>query len=112
MDSSVGLLDILSLKVISIFEPKSIWVELGCGETETTSGGAVSAGPPGGIPSLAQCVENRIKRTETMPTDFFDSIDSVHRSLVSLKQEITSSPRMLLHAFQLFLQLRIIRIQL
>jgi len=72
IDSSVGFSDILSLKVISIFEFKSTLVESGLGETEITSGGAVSSGPPGGIPSLAQCKESKIKKSEVNPIDFFD----------------------------------------
>jgi len=72
IDSSVGFSDILSLKVISILEFKSTLVESDLGETEITSGGAVSTGPPGGIPSLAQCKETKIKKIEVNPIDFFD----------------------------------------
>ena len=76
IDSSVGLFDILSLKVISTFELKSIWVELGWGETESTSGGVVSTGPPGGIPSFAQYEENRIRKSEVKPIGFLNFIES------------------------------------
>jgi hypothetical protein len=75
IDSSVGLFDILSLKLISIFEFKSTRVEKGSGDTEITSGGVVSTGPPGGIPSLAQCKDDRIKKSEAKATDFFEFIN-------------------------------------
>jgi hypothetical protein len=56
----------------------------------------VSTGPPGGIPSFAQCKENRIRKSEAKPIGFLNFIQSEllpgTRSLLS-PEEVALSDR-------------------